>query len=257
MASKKKSAAAETTPATTTAVVPAPAPAPPAGSALGALMALGQKKQAPATASTIVQSLTDPAIQGASKKGSIVQLGFDPSIAEKAKNCAALKEALDNAATAFATLQGDMRDYGDSKRIRYNDMFKSDAVTMAVPFEVETPGGIEKKFVQVICTNRYSCSQDVIKGSKEALGEFYPRLFEETEVKTLKPNAEELIRNLLAEMGLTGEQLDNTMDNLREVRVSVKAKDNYEAEARNVPEAIKTILDQGVKRQAPGLKFPG
>jgi hypothetical protein len=256
MASKKKTA--ETTQATiTAAAAPAPAPAAAPGSALGALMALGAKKQAPATASTIVQSLTDPAIQGASKTGSIVKLGFDPSIAEKAKNCAALKEALENAESAFATLQGDMRDYGASKRVRYNDLFKSDAVTVAVPYEVQTPAGIEKKFVQVICTNKYSCSQDIIKGNKETLGEFYPRLFEETETKTLKPNAEELIRNLLTEMGLTGEQLDNTMDNLREVRVSVKAKDGYEQEARNVPEAIKTILDQGVKRQQPALKFPG
>ena len=250
MASKKKAADATATPAAN----PVPAVAP--GSALSAIMALGQKKQAPATASTIVQSLTDPAIQGASKKGSIVQLGFDPSIAEKAKNCAALKEALENAESAFAVLQGDMRDYGAGKRVRYNDLFKSDAVTVAVPFEVETPGGIEKKFVQVICTNKYSVQQDIIKGNKDTLGEFYGRLFEETETKTLKPNAEELIRNLLTEMGLTGEQLDNTMDNLREVRVSVKAKESYEQEARSVPEAVKTILDQGVKRQQPALKFP-
>jgi hypothetical protein len=250
MASKKK--AAETTQATETAA-PAPAAAP--GSALSALMALGQKKQAPATASTIVQSLTDPAIQGAMKKGSIVQLGFDPSIAEKAKNCAQLKEALENAESAFAVLQGDMRDYGAGKRVRYNDLFKSDAVTMAVPYEVQTPAGVEKKYVQVICTSKYSIQQDIVKGNKEALGEFYPRLFEETETRTLKPNAEELIRNLLTEMGLSGEQLDNTMDNLRDVHVSVKAKPDYEKEARNVPEAVKTILDQGVKRQQPGLKF--
>jgi hypothetical protein len=240
---------------TEAAAAPAPAAAP--GAALSALMALGVKKQAPASSPTIVQSLTDPAIQGATKKGSIVQLGFDPSIAEKAKNCAQLKEALENAESAFSTLQGDMRDYGASKRVRYNDLFKSDAVTVSVPYEVETPGGIEKKFVQVICTNKYSVSQELIKNNKETLGEFYPRLFEETETKTLKPNAEELIRNLLTEMGLTGEQLDNTMDQLREVRVSVKAKDAYETEARSVPEAIKTILDQGVKRQQPALKFPG
>jgi len=240
-----------------TPAAPAPAPAAAPGSALSALMALGQKKQAPASSPTIVQSLTDPAIQGATKKGSIVQLGFDPSIAEKAKNCASLKEALENAESAFQTLQGDMRDYGASKRVRYNDLFKSDAVTVSVPYEVETPGGIEKKFVQVICTNKYSVSQELIKNNKEVLGEFYPRLFEETETKTLKPNAEELIRNLLTEMGLTGDQLDNTMDNLREVRVSVKTKDAYETEARSVPEAIKTILDQGVKRQQPALKFPG
>ena len=251
MASKKKAETAQAT----TAPAPAPAPAVAPGSALSALMALGQKKQAPATASTIVQSLTDPAIQGALKKGSVVQLGFDPSIAEKAKNCAALKEALENAESAFAVLQGDMRDYGASKRVRYNDLFKSDAVTVAVPFEVETPGGIEKKFVQVICTNKYSVSQDIVKGNKETLGEFYPRLFEETETRTLKPNAEELIRNLLTEMGLTGEQLDNTMDNLRDVHVSVKAKPDYEKESRSVPDAVKTILDQAVRRQQPSLKF--
>lgn len=249
MASKKKATAEATIQATP---VPASAAAP--GSALSALMALGQKKQAPASAPTIVQSLTDPAIQGASKKGSVVQLGFDPSIAEKAKNCASLKEALENAESAFSVLQSDMRDYGASKRTRYNDLFKSDAVTVAVPFEVETPGGIEKKYIQVICTNKYSVQREV-RNSKEELGEFYNRLFEETETRTLKPNAEELIRNLLTEMGLTGEQLDNTMDNLRDVNVSVKARDDYEQQSRSVPDAMKTILDQMVRRQQPSLKF--
>lgn len=253
MAAKKKSVeVTDTTVAIADVKVETKAP-----SALDALRALGQKKPAPAGSPTIVMSLTDPAIQGASKSGSTVKLGFDPAFAESAKHCAQLNEALVQAQSEFGVLQSQVRDYGAKKRVMYNDLFKSDAVTVNVPYTVDAgPGQSQTKYVQVICTNKYSVQQDVIKNNKVEIGEFYGRLFEETETRTLKPNAEELIRNLLSEMGIVGEALDTTMDNLRDVSVSVKAKADYEKEARAVPEAIKTILDQGVKRQQPGLKFP-
>lgn len=238
----------------------APVPAPTGPSALETLLALSTNSPPPKGSATIVQSLSDPALQGATKKGSVVQLGLDPEFTPRAKHCADLNEALKNAETAFSVLQTELRDYGAEKRERYNDLFNADAITVCVPYEVDSPGqpnGKEKKFVQVICTNKYSVQQDVIKGSKEALGEHYDRLFEETTTRTLKPNAEELLRNLFLELKVPADRVDATLDSLRDVNVSVKTKADYEKQSKHVPEAVKTILDQGVKRQQPGLKFQG
>lgn len=238
---------------------PAPAATVNPGSALAALQALGSKKPAPVGSPLIVRTMTDPAISGATKKPgstSVVLLGLDQGFSDRAKQCAQLAEALENAQASFAVLQTECRDYGAEKRVAYNDTFNADVTTVCIPYEVETPTGPEKKYVQAICTSKYSVQQDVIRGSKEQIGEFYDRLFEEQEVRTLKPNAEELLRNLFIEQfGMSEDAVNTTLDNLRDVKVTVKAKDSYEKESRAVPEAVKTILDQGVKRQQPGLKF--
>ncbi len=203
--------------------------------------------------------MTDPAISGATrKKGSdtVVMLGLDPSFSERAKHTAQLYDALKNAESAFEVLQTECRDYGASKRVAYNDVFNAEIITVCIPYEVETPTGMEKKYVQAVCTNKYSVQQDIIKGSKEQLGEHYDRLFEEKTTRTLKPNAEELLRNLFVEQfGMTEDQVNATLDNLRDETVVVKAKDDYEKQSRSVPDAVRTILEQGVKRQQPGLKF--
>lgn len=236
----------------------APTPAPTGPSALETLLALSTNSPAPQGSATIVRSLSDPALQGATKKGSVVQLGLDPNFTERAKHCADLNDALKDAATAFSVLQTELRDYGAEKRSSYNELFNADAVTVCVPFEVDAPGqpnGKEKKFVQVICTNRYSVQEDVIKGSKEVIGEYYDRLFEETTTRTLKPNAEDLLRNLFLELKMNPEQAEATLDALRDVRVSVKTREDYEKQSKHLPEAVKTILDQGVRRGQPGLKF--
>ncbi len=253
MPAKKKAApAAQAT--TESNVIPTPAP----GSALAFLLALSKREPAPAGAPTIVQSMTDPAMQGASKKGSVVRLGLDPAITERARQGAELKAALDNAQAAFSVVQGDLRAYGADKRQVYNGLFKADAVTMAIPYQVPSPGqpnDVETRYVQAICKNAYSINRDVVLGMRDEIGEHFPRLFEETTTKTLKPNAEELIRNLLLEMGIIGEALDATMDGLRDVHVTVKTREDYEVTVQSVPAPVRTILDQAVRRHEPGLKF--
>jgi hypothetical protein len=225
-------------------------------SALDALKALSQKKPAPQAAISV--QVNDPAIAGAQKaKGStsVVTLGFDPAFAEKAAQCAGLKEALERAKVEFEVLQGEARDYGASKRELYNDTFKANITTVKVPYEVDTPGGKEKQFVSVICTNKYSVNGEIVRGNKDALGEMYERLFVEEVAKTLKPNAEELVRGILAEVGLKPEEIETSMENLFETTVKVKTTENYEQESKKVPDPLKLVLGQAVQRQAPGLKF--
>ena len=70
-------------------------------SALDALKNLG-KKTPVAGASVIATQLADPAIAGAKRVKNTVTLGFDPGIAEDAKYAAELKQALEDATSAFA-----------------------------------------------------------------------------------------------------------------------------------------------------------
>jgi hypothetical protein len=227
-------------------------------SALSALKALSQKKPAAAAAALSTQ-VTDPAIAGASMaKGSknVVTLGFDPAFAEKAGQCAGLKEALEKAEAEFKVLQAETREYGSSKRGLYNDTFKANITTVKVPYEVDVPGGgKEKQYISVICSNKYSVQQDIVLGNKEALGELFPRLFTETVTKSLKPNAEELIRGILAEVGLKPDEIETSMENLFDTTTKVATTEGYEQESKRVPDSLKAVLDQAVTRSAPGLKF--
>jgi hypothetical protein len=232
-------------------------------SAIDTLKSLAGKKPVAGT-SVLATQLNDPAIAGAKKdKGSTVKLGFDPAIAEQAAYAAGLKAALEKAEADFAISQSEMRDYGKAKRSLYNDTFKTSVTTVCVPYTVEVPAdgnsdtpGRETKYIQVICSNKYSVQADSIRANKEALGEFYPRLFEEKSTKTLKPNAEDLIRGILQEVaGLQGEELENSMNTLFEETIKVSTTENYESEVRKAPESIQTLLSQTVTRSAPGLKF--
>src|SRR5512135_92891 len=227
-------------------------------SALSALKALSQKKPV-ATSVALSTQVNDPAIAGASMtKGSknVVTLGFDPAFAEKALQCASLKEALEKAETEFKVLQSETRDYGAGKRGLYNDTFKANVTTVKFPYEVDVPGGgKEKQYISVICSNKYSVQQDIVLGNKEALGEMFPRLFTETVTKSLKPNAEELIRGILAEVGLKPDEIETSMENLFDTTTKVATTEGYEQESKKVPDALKTVLDQAVTRAAPGLKF--
>jgi hypothetical protein len=228
-------------------------------SALDALRGLA-KKAAPATSPIAVQ-VNDPAIAGAhlAKKGSSqVILGFDPAIAATAERCAALHEALARAEAEFSVDQAAMRDYGAQKRGLYNDTYKSDVTTACVPFTVQGPGGPETRHVQVICSKKYSVQQSMVLGNKELLGAAYERMFVEETVKSLKPNAEELIRNVFAEVGLQGDELEAAMGQLFDEKTTVKARgETYEEEFRKLPDQAKAVLDQAVTRSAPALKFPG
>ena len=134
----------------------------------------------------------DPAIQGATKKGATVQLGFDSSIAPTVQWAAELKVALDNAADDFAALQGDVRDYGAAKRQAYNAAYGASVVTVKIPYLVAG----EEKFCAVTCSNRYAVDQEMIHEKKAYFGATYPKLFVETTQKTLKPDMEVLLKGI-------------------------------------------------------------
>jgi molybdopterin converting factor small subunit len=234
-------------------------------SALDKLKALSSKKPADAPTADLAGDLGDPAIAGAKRNKNTVTLGLDPSVTEDAKTCAALKAALDTATAQFKVYQAKLRDYGSGKRVTYNDAFKANVTTVQVPFTVEvadgdgmaeTPGR-EEKVVQVICTAKYSVAQDTVLALEKDMGEMlFKRLFEKSEEKVLKPNAEDLFRELLGELGLEGEELENAMERMFDTNTKVKATKTYEEEIKEAPDAIKQILDQAVVRQQPGLKFP-
>jgi hypothetical protein len=228
-------------------------------SALDTLKALSQKKTVAATSAMATQ-VNDPAIAGATMgKGAsknVVTLGLDPAFAPNASTCAALKEALERAETEFKVLQADTRDYGSKKRDLYNETFKANITTVKVPYEVDVPGGgKEKAYVSVVCSNKYSVQQDIVLGNKDALGDLFPRLFTETVTKSLKPNAEELIRGILKEVGLGDEEVETSMQNLFDTTTKVATTEAYETESKNVPDALKAVLDQAVTRSAPALRF--
>ena len=222
-------------------------------SAVDTLKALSAKKPAPASA--LATQINDPAIAGAKKTGTTVTLGFDPAISERAKFCAELKSAVEQATAEFEVAQGEMRDYGIQKRALYNNTFKANMTTMKVPYTITTPTGPETKTVAVICSNKYSVQKDVVLNNKDSLGDSYERLFLEERTKALKPNAEELIRGILKEVGLDDEQVETSMGNLFEESVKVKTTENFEQEAAKLDDATQALLKQAVTRSQPGLKF--
>jgi hypothetical protein len=117
-----------------------------------------------------------------------------------------------------------------------------------------TPGR-EQRVIQVVCTNKYSTSPEVLK-FKEDLGATFNLLFIEERTQILKPNAEDLIRNLLTELGIQGEELETSMGALFEERVSVSTAAGYEQEEKKLPDETRSVLSQLVKRTNPSLRFP-
>lgn len=225
----------------------------PKTSALDALRALSQKKPATQAAPSLTVQVTDPAIAGAKRDKNVVKLGFDPAFHEKAAYGSKLKVALDRAQSDFEIVQAELRDYGRDKRKAYNSTFKTAVTTVGVPYSVETPEGPETKYVNVVCTNRYSVSKDIILNNKDTLGVWYEKLFDVEETKRLKPNAEALIRGLLTELGLP--DVEETMSVLFETDVKVTTKENFEQEEEKAPDVVRSLLSQAVTRAQPGLKF--
>lgn len=224
-------------------------------SALDALRALSQKKPSPGNPALTAQ-LADPAIAGAKRDKNTVKLGFDPAFAERAAYGAQLKEALDRATADFAIAQAELRDYGREKRRVYNESFKVVITTACVPYSVDSPSGPETRWVQVICSNKYSVKADMVLNNQGTLGDWYEKLFSVETTKKLKPNAEELIRNLFGEMGIAGEELDTAMESLFETESKVSTKEEFEQLQEKAPVEVRAILEQAVTRSAPGLKFP-
>lgn len=257
MASKKtataKSAAA--TPAATSGT-----------SALDMLMSLIETKPAAATpaqlSSNLEASLSDPAMIGAKRNKNTATLGFDPEFAPKVKHGAALAEAMKTAEALFKGVQAELREYGKNKRGLFNNIYKCNVTTVAVPFTVEVPvtedsatPGHETKYLQVICTNKYSVSQDTVLALKEQLGDNYGKLFSEETTTTLKPNAEELFKNILAQLGLDEAKVEKSMEVLFDKNTTVSTQEDYEQEHAKLDEQTQHILNQSVTRQQPGLKF--
>ena len=218
--------------------------------ALDVLKSLSIKKEG-SPAAQVAPIQTDPAIAGAKRDKAVVKLGVDPEITEKAAEAASLKDLIDQHTHTFSLYQDSLREYGKDKRDIYNDTFKSDVATVAIPYE----GSGETRYVQVVCSNRYSVQKSIILNNQQELGGWFSKLFNVETTKRLKPDNEALIRNLLGELGLVGEQLEVAMDSLFETEQKVSTVSDYEAVSKAVPESVKTILDQAVSRAAPGLKF--
>lgn len=223
-------------------------------SSFDALRALAAKKPT-AQSPSLTAQVTDPAISGAKRDKNTVKLGHDPDFHERAAYGAKLKAALERATTDFEIVQSELRDYGRDKRKVYNDTFKTSITTVQVPYSVETPEGPETKFVQVICTNKYSVQRDVVLNNLDAIGTWADRLFQTDTVKKLKPNAEELLRGIFGDLGLEGAELESAMESLFETEVKVTTKDDYEVQEAKAPEEVRSILSQAVTRAQPGLKF--
>lgn len=230
-------------------------------SALDTLKKLASKKAVEGNAAAaLTTQLQDPALAGAKRDKNVVRLGEDAAIAAKAKEAAELKAALEEAEARFSMVQTDMRAYGAEKRELYNDTFKADVTTVAVPFRTEVPGGPgeETKYVSVVCTNRYTVQKDAALGLLEAAvltQRDFDALFVVETTKKLKANAEELVRGLLGELGMVGDDLENAMLTLFDTEVKVSAAKDYEKRIKEVDPDKRQLLAQAVKRVEPALKF--
>lgn len=235
-------------------------------SALDTLKKLASKKTVEdGSAAALTTQLQDPALAGARRDKNVVRLGLDPAITVKAQEAAELKAALEEAEARFKMVQSAMREYGASKRGLYNDTFKADVTTVSVPYSVEVPPceesatpGRETRYVSVVCTNRYTCQKDTVLSLRDS-GSIQPadfaKLFVVETAKKLKANAEELVRGLLGELGMEGDDLENAMLTLFDTDTSVKTTEHYERCVKDVDDATRTLLAQCVKRVEPALKF--
>lgn len=224
------------------------------GSALSALKAMAKKEKVD-TDSKFAQTVNDVAVAGAKREKTTVKLGFDPDFAPVAKHAAAAKSALDRAEAEYAGYQAQVREYGWNKRCLWNETMRADDTTVAIPYEMETPTGVEKQWVQVICTNKFSTRAETVLALKPDLGDSYDRLFVEERVKVLKPNCEEIVRGLLGELGMNGDELETAMSSLFEEKVKVNTTKAYEKEVKLVSPALQQILDTAVSRSSPAVKF--
>lgn len=223
-------------------------------SALDALRNLAQKKPA-AQAPGLTIQVTDPAIAGAKRDKNTVKLGHDPNFSDRAAYGAKLKAAMEQATSDFEVVQAELRDYGRDKRRAYNETFKTVITTVGVPYSVETPEGQESRYVNVICSNKYSIQKDIVLNNQQTLGDWMDRLFAVETTKKLKPDAEGLIRNVFQELGMEGEALEGAMNSLFETDHKVTTKEDFEQQESKAPDAVRSLLSQAVTRSSPGLKF--
>lgn len=239
--------------------------APKSPSGIDFLKAAIADKSAPGVVPQGLGPISDPAIAGAVRKGksSVVKLGLDPSILEDAREAASLTGEIKKLTALFAVRQTKMRDYGSEKRKAYNKVYRTDITTVDVPYTVEvandqnsdTPGR-ETRFIQVVCANKYSISEEPVLAAKDTvLAGWFEKLFNMEKTKVLKPDAEGLIRKILSDNGIPEENLEKAMDLLFEEKTKVSTVEAYEAVEQEAPAEIRTFLAQSVTRYQPQLKF--
>jgi len=211
-------------------------------------------------------SISDPAIAGATRKGKsgVVKLGADPAILEDAREAASLTAEIKRLTVMFSVRQTKVREYGTEKRKAYNKFYKTDVTTVDVPYVVEVPSdgdsatpGRETRFIQVVCSNKYSVAAEPVLAAKdEALKGWFDKLFNVETQKVLRPDAEVIIRKILADNGIPEESMQKALDLLFEEKKKVSTVEAYEAIEEGAPEEVRAFLAQSVTRQQPSLKFP-
>lgn len=217
-------------------------------SAIDALKSLIQSKPVDAVKTT---AATDPALSGATRDKNVVRLGEDPNIKAKAAHAAEMKGILDKAQADFEAIQGEIREYGKQKRSAFNDHFRTNVTTVAIPYG-------DDKAVQVICANRYSVKKDIILNNQGTLGSAVNDLFTIETTRRLKPDGEDLLRRLLVEVGIGPQSVDDVINQLTDVERNVKTVEDYEQKEKLVTNpGVREILTQAVCRAAPALKFIG
>jgi len=235
---------------------------PPVSQALAELMSL-TAPAASATATSSPAEVLDPAIDGATLHNNVVRLGLDPQVAKIAARAVKLIAILKDRQAMFADVQVLLRTYGKAKRDAYNDFMRRDVTTVSIPYlarvpsdpDSETPGR-ELRYVQVICTSKYSVVKETVLRMEKELGDAFRRLFVKQEERVLKPDTLGLFKQILKDVGVPEDRLERTLDVLFETNIRVLAHDDYETEHKKLPEKTRAILDQAVVRQQPGLKFP-
>jgi predicted transcriptional regulator len=162
-----------------------------------------------------------------------------------------MKNELEKAQAAFEAIQGEIRDYGKEKRSAFNDHFRTNVTTVAIPYG-------DEKAVQVICANRYSVKKDLILNNQDALGPAFNDLFVVETTKKLRADGEQRLLALLLEVGLDAETSQQILDKLVDVEHTVKTVEDYEQKEKLVTNpGAREVLIQAVSRAAPALKFIG
>lgn len=198
--------------------------------------------------------IADPVIRNSVRNKSTVTLGLDQTFSSVAATAATLVAAIDKAEKAFEQTQIKLREYGKAKRDLYNKTYKSNVVTVNIPYC--PTGETELKYAQVICSSKYSVSKDAVLAIKDKLGDSFSKLFNQSDDKVLKPDAIVLFEKILKDVGIPDEKIQQSMSVLFDISTTVSTKDSYESEHEKLPDNLRAILDQIVTRHKPGLKFP-
>jgi hypothetical protein len=205
---------------------------------------------------------SDPVLAGARLVKNVVQLGPDPELESVARAAYTAGAVARRAAARLAKQTDRIRAYGVEKRAAYNDAFRAEVATVAVPFRLDpsappsSPEG-EVRYVQVTSSNRYSVNQEVALANKEALGDAYGKLFVEETSKRLRPNTEGVLRGILEQAGLKPDELEEAMGLLFEETIVVRASEVMERESKALPEALHPVVAQIATRAQASVKIPG